>query len=73
MNGILNIYQGADFKLTVSPNPQPVIPGQSTSFNISVSGTAGFNSAVNLNLGALTAGLSANLSSTTVQLGACRR
>jgi hypothetical protein len=66
---ILTVQQGADFTLSISPSPQPVIPGQSTTFNVAVIGTPAFNSAVNLNLGALTAGLSASLSSTTVQPG----
>ena len=53
--------QGSDFTLLVSPSPQPVIPGQTASFQVSVNGSPSFNSAVNLNLGALAGRLSASL------------
>jgi uncharacterized repeat protein (TIGR01451 family) len=65
----ITTIQGTGFTLIVSPSPQPVIPGQTASFQISVSGSPSFNSAVNLNIGALAGRLSASLSSTTIQPG----
>jgi hypothetical protein len=65
--GILNIQQGADFTLSVSPSPQSVAQGGSASYTISVvPGPAGFNGTVTLNMGAITGGVSASLNVATI-------
>ena len=41
----------ADFSIAVSPSSQAVIPGQSTTFTVTVSPLSGFNGAVSLSVG----------------------
>ncbi|MGN6719026.1 MAG: galactose oxidase-like domain-containing protein [Candidatus Binatia bacterium] len=41
----------ADFSIAVSPSSQEVIPGQSTTFTVTVSSLSGFNGAVSLSVG----------------------
>jgi hypothetical protein len=59
-----------DFTLSTMPNSSTVSNGSSTNSTVSVGATNGFNSAINLSVSGLPAGVTASLNPTTVTPGA---